>query len=776
MRIARLKLASGVDVLRSLPIRKEEPPLFCVWLAGAFMMYSANEIEERLAGLDAVGEQLIPLNPIPQRTTLQPNRYVTIIQDPSANGGHADRRFSLRELVLRLLALLWCAPALWVLVVNFKQHIVGPSLACAKCYPNPFSLNYSGELAHLSIADHNVVGVLQLVAKMLEIWFVALAASFIHDIISLRAERGSGVAFGLLTAHLEFKEMRYLFSPRLWRSASVQAQRPASSIAGYLLVLLVVTLALEAALIGPAMAVLLIPTVQLRKVHFVKGPIAQIAAANPPRNSSLTTNCSSHLLSIGNYSCTESPYSSSLDAMITSAVFSNITQPDAFLAPGISQEGSVFFQLNMTRNGQNEFLWSPNRFVLRQVSNEFKEQALESFDKTSRLPAPDLDDSQQTFYHRIGPAISAVGLCVFANYSVNVLGPDKEIRCYGIGRAYDVDSFLNTCVKYGSGWGQGYDRNQFFLGWEDYWDNTWVASVNVTTYQSDQITDIPWGAGICPMTQAYNGQWLYNESCAWNTLFNGSAPEPATFVEYHVPGVTYPNQTVMCFSKTSLGFRDYVFDGLGVQSDRLDLVTVNELPSTYEKQIRMHPDWLLASWSVDQNGTVQSRRASAQAVVTGIRLAIDDPSFGNLGYLTTIQQLVFSQAASMIDYTTTPENGTFDKSNPSMDTFRMIKVYSYGFFSVTTKLAATVVILGLLFCLSHALLFVVKAPPDLRSYQDLLVMAFRHRPRPGEGGLSGATVRIVTDMEGVSDFVVGGKGKRASTGGLTRRSETWSGL
>ncbi|KAI9763635.1 MAG: hypothetical protein M1840_000349 [Geoglossum simile] len=739
-------------------------------------MYSESEIESHLAVLDGAGEQLIPLNPISPRAPQQPNRYVTIIQDPSVNGGHAARRFSLRELVLRLLSLLWCAPAFWVLVVNFRQHIVGPSLACARCYPNPFSLNYSSELAHLAVTDHNVVGALQLVAKMLELWFVALAASFIHDIISLRAERGGGVAFGLLTAYLEFMEVRYLFSPRLWKSTSVRTQRHTNSIAGYLLVLLVVALALEAALIGPAMAVLLIPTVQLREVHHVKGPLAQIAAANPPRNSSLATNCSSHLLSIGNYSCTESPYSSSLDAIITSAVFSNITQPDAFAAPGISQEGSVFFQLNMTRKGQGRFLWSPNRFVLREISDEFKEQAWESFNKTSGLPAHDLDDSQQTFYHRIGPAVSAVGLCVFANFSINVLGPGKEIRCYGVGRAYGVDSFLNTCVKYGSGWGQGYDRSQFFLGWEDYWDNTWVASVNVTTYQSDQVTTIPWGARVCPMTQAYNGQWLYNESCPWNTLFNSSDLSPVTVVEYHVPGVTYPNQTVMCWSKASSGLRDYVFDGLGVQPDRLDLVTVNDLPSIYEKSIRMHPDWLLASWSVDQNGTVRSRRASAQAVVMAVKLTINDPSFGNLGYLTTLQQLLFSQAASMIDYSTTSENGTFDKSNPSLDRFRTIKVYSYGFFSVTTKLAATVVILGLLFCLSHALLFVVKRPPGLRSYQDLLAMAFRHRPRPGEGDISKATVRIITDMEGVPDFVVGGKGTRASTGGLTRQSEPWGGL
>ncbi|KAI9779554.1 MAG: hypothetical protein M1839_007363 [Geoglossum umbratile] len=739
-------------------------------------MYSKNEIEARLAVLDGVGEQLLPLNPLaptPHRT----NRYVTVIEDSTtAGGGGMDRflrRFSLRELVLRLLSLFWCAPALWVLVVNFQQHAVGPSLACAKCYPNPVFSNYSGELARLAVADHNVVGVLQLVAKILEIWFVALAASFIHDIISLRAKREGGIAFGLLTAYLEFKDMPYIFSPHLWGSASVQTRRRAGSITGYLLVILVVALALEAALIGPAMAVLLIPTVRFRMVRYVKGPIARIAAADPPRNFSLTLDCSSQLLSIGNYSCTESPYSSSLDAILSSAVFSNITQPGAFLAPGISQEGSVFFQLNATLGDPKEvkkYLWSPNRYVLRQVSAEFREEASGSLNRSFGLPALDIDNSQQTFYHRVGPTLSGVGLCVSANFSVNVLAPGKEIRCYGVGRAYGIDSFLNTCVKYGSGWGPGYDQSQFFLGWEDYWDNTWVASVNATIFQSDQITYIPWGGRTCPMTQAYNGQWLYDETCPWNSLFNSSNPIPATFVEYHVPGVTYPNQTVMCWSETSLGFRDYVLDSLGVQPDRLDLVTVNDLPDVDEKPVRMHPDWLLAGWSVDRNGTVRSRRASARAVVTGIKLTIDDPSTGNLRYLTLMQQLVFSQAASMIDYNTTLGNGTFDKSNPSLDTFRMIKVYSYGFFSVPTKLAAAVVTAGLLFCLLHALLFVIERPRGLHSYQDLLAMAFKHQPGPevaDQNALRRTTVRIATDTGGVSNFIIGGKGK-----GVSRRGDS----
>ncbi|KAI9853993.1 MAG: hypothetical protein M1813_001602 [Trichoglossum hirsutum] len=726
-------------------------------------MRSESEIEERLAAMDGASEQLLPLSPRPPRVT----PYVTVIEanNTTTRGSGSKRRFSIRDSVFRLLGFLWCVPALWVLVVNFQQHIVGPSLWCAGCYPSTASTGYFSRIAYLLAKDHDVIGVLQLVAKALELWFLAVAASLLHDLISLKAEEGGGVAFGLLTAYLEFKEMRYLVSPSLWRSLPVNAQKRAKATVGYLLVFFVVALALESAVIGPAMAVLLIPTLQLREVQRVKGPTAQVAAAGPPSNP-LLVNCSSQLLSIGNYSCIGPLYSSSLDAMLTGAAFSNVTQPNTYLAPGVSQENHVFFQLNATRKGRDIFVWSPNRSVLREVSAESYEQYLEAINQAVGKPAPGLDGSQQTLYHRVGPVISAVGNCVQANVSISVVGPSKEIRCYGVGSVLGKDVFENTCVKYGPGWDLGIDRSQFFLGWEDKWDKTWVASVNVTVFQTDQVFAFRWGNGTCPLKQAYDGQWLLDGPCPWNDLFERSAPSLATFVEYRVPGVTYPNQTVLCVSKAYLGYRDYVIDDLGPQQNGFPLITLQDLPQNItEKLIRMHPDWLLAGWSVDRNGMVPSRRASAQIVVDAIRLILDDPSEGNVLYMSLVQQLVLSQAASLIDYRITPFNGTIDEANPRLDTWRIIKVYSYGFFSVTTRLSAATVVAGILFCFGYAILFVVKGSQGFRTFQDLLVMAFKYRPGPevgaggGGGGIRTAGIRVTTNMLGDSDFVVDPRGK-----------------
>ncbi|KAH0537294.1 hypothetical protein FGG08_005884 [Glutinoglossum americanum] len=741
-------------------------------------MYSESEIEARLAGMDGAGEQLLPLTPRPLHTT----PYVTVIEDNSKttndNALHRQllgrlprlpTRLPSRDLVFRLLGLLWCVPALWVLVVNFQQHIVGPSLWCNGCYRSLLLQFSSGERAHLAAKDHDIIGILQLVAKALEIWFLTVAASLIHDLISLRAERGSGIAFGLLTAYLQFKEMRYLFSPGLWNPRSVRAHRRASAIVGYLLVLLVAVLAIEAAVIGPSMAVLLIPTIRLREVHNIPGGVAQVPVAEPPSNPWLG-NCTSQLLSIGNYSCTGSTYSSSLDAILTSAAFANITQPNDFLAPAVSQEQSVFFQLNVTVKDQNVFVWSPSRLVMRQVSDELNEQFEEALNLTSgEGPAPDLENSQQTFYHRVGPVISASGNCLKVNVSVNAVGPAKEIHCYGVGRAFGTDFTSDVCVKYGSGWGLDIDQAQFFLGWEDYWDKTWVATVNVTVFQTDQMFVDPWGNRTCQTKQAYDGQWLLDKSCPWNDLFQKTMLEGskfATYVEYRVPGVTFPNETVLCSSIANLGYREYIFDGLFNPQDRLDLVTTDDLnPVVTPKPTRMHPDWLLAGWSVDRNGKVPSRRASAQLVVGAIKLILDDPSDGNFLYMTLLQQLVLSQAASLVDHRVVPFNGTIDKSNPRLDAWRVIRVYSYGFFSATTRLAATVVIAGILFCVGHAIHFVARGPPSFRSLQDLLVMAFRYRPgsevegEVGKEEIRKLNIRIVTGIQGDSDFVVGSGSK-----------------
>ncbi|KAH0552843.1 hypothetical protein GP486_006957, partial [Trichoglossum hirsutum] len=722
-------------------------------------MRSEGEIEARLAAIDGAGEQLLPQSQSPRPPRVTP--YVTVIEANNATtrGGSYKRRFLTGDSIIRLLGFLWCVPALWALVVNFQQRIVGPSLWCTRCYPSTTSFDYTNQVAHLLAKDHDIIGLLQLVAKALEVWFLAVAASLLHDIISLRAKEGGGVPFGLLTAHIEFKEIRYLVSPGLWRSLSVDAQRRAKAVVGYLVVFLVVALAVESAVIGPSMAVLLIPTLQLREVRRVKGPIAQVTAADPP--SSLLANCSSQLLSIGNYSCMGSLFSSGLDAMLTSAAFSNVTQPDTFLAPAVSQEDHVFFQFNATRAGKNFFVWSPNRSVLRKVSTDSYEHYLESLNQTFGKPAPDLDASQQTLYHEVGPVISATGNCLKVNVSISVVGPSKEIRCYGVGRANGEDVFENTCVRNGPGWDLGFNQSRFFLGWEDKWDETWVASVNVTVFQTNQNFTFHWGDRACPLKQAYDGQWLLDGPCPWNDLFEKSAPSLRTFVEYRVPGVTYPNQTVLCASQSYLGYRDYVFDSSRSQHDGLPLVTLEDLPQNVpDRAIWMHPDWLLAGWSVDRNGMVPSRRASAQVVVDAIRLILDNPSDGNNYYMTMVQQLVLSQAASLVDYSTSPFNGTIDEANPRLDTWRVIKVYSYGFFSVTTRLSATVVVAGLLFCFGYATLFAARGSQEFHTVQDLLVMAFKYRPGPevGAGGGGGAVrkagVRKVTNMLGDSEFIV----------------------
>jgi hypothetical protein len=75
---------------------------------------------------------------------------------------------------IQIACLLWAAPVVTLLVLNFKGHIVGASAFCpkGKCEVGWFNLRSIAEdnLYRFDRHDHNLLGVLQLVAKALEIW------------------------------------------------------------------------------------------------------------------------------------------------------------------------------------------------------------------------------------------------------------------------------------------------------------------------------------------------------------------------------------------------------------------------------------------------------------------------------------------------------------------------------------------------------------------------------------------------------------------------------
>ena len=93
------------------------------------------------------------------------------------------KRNLLSTFLIQTACLLWLAPVLTLLVLNFKGHIVGASAWCPNqnCQVGWFYIQSVAEhnLYKLDRRDHNLLGVLQLVAKALEIWYVSCHRSIV---------------------------------------------------------------------------------------------------------------------------------------------------------------------------------------------------------------------------------------------------------------------------------------------------------------------------------------------------------------------------------------------------------------------------------------------------------------------------------------------------------------------------------------------------------------------------------------------------------------------
>ena len=170
--------------------------------------------------------------------------------------------------ITQLLSFLWLAPIVSLLYLNFSRHINGPSVSCPSkgCKADPLAVGDAKWALDLNRKDHNVLGALQLVSKALELWFLFVAVSFVYNIAMLIASHTGGLPIGLFSSPLEFADPRSLYD--MFRAAagthtmSEKKQRPLNKYGLYLFVLFLAFMCLLVNLMGPAVAVLVLPTLQ----------------------------------------------------------------------------------------------------------------------------------------------------------------------------------------------------------------------------------------------------------------------------------------------------------------------------------------------------------------------------------------------------------------------------------------------------------------------------------------------------------------------------------
>jgi hypothetical protein len=114
------------------------------------------------------------------------------------------------RITLQVSSLLWLAPIIAILFLNFKNYIVGVGIGCfGRCESTPEQRDLQG----IDRKNHNILGALQLVAKALEVWFIFIAGCLIYNLSMWLITSQDRLLFSHLLMHIEFADLSILFKP-----------------------------------------------------------------------------------------------------------------------------------------------------------------------------------------------------------------------------------------------------------------------------------------------------------------------------------------------------------------------------------------------------------------------------------------------------------------------------------------------------------------------------------------------------------------------------------
>ena len=688
--------------------------------------------------------------------------YTTSVTD-SSTPAKRRRKWPLSIHVLsHIMALLWLVPIAVLLTLNFKQHVIGASVWCpiGKCNADSYgdAANAIARATRLDKADHNVLGALQFVAKALEVWFMFIATALIYDVALFLAKQKGGLPVGYLFTHLEFGDIRNLVNPLMWTSPLphgnlLPAHKPSGTWKLYIFATLAAFLTILTNLMGPGTAVLVLPTMQWVNNHREPTQRFDSYKASDPPSANAIPGCNATLISGRNYTCTSIIYGSSMDNWATQleAGLAQYYGTNGGLAYATSPEGAVSFTANISVS--NELVWIPTRQVLRdlsadlvelgsQVSGGNTDQNLTKLEKGSKHPA--YNNSLETILQRQGPSLGMQTTCNLGNASVIDVDEDKIVICFE-NYTFFGESTYTKCYKGGAGWGGSNEFAQFYLG-DD------IAPVNessIMVFSSDRATyfneSTDFGSGIKKCLNQDPATWA---TCNWENIF-ATPVEPQLrntsinplLLEYYSPFYGGNDTRLYCDLFVYNSFPTYSAD-TSASANPLHLANMNGLPSEGDKYfnttaIAVNPDWVLAAWSVENNGTVDSSRIIGREMARAMTswylpldvnaITLDQTEFFFLHVYTMTQSL------SMVDYdytnNTSPlSSKALEKAQPLFNRWSTMRVWAYGLNDRTPKLGVAVVGLGclcVLFRLAFALMLRVRHE---HSTVELFVAALEHQP------------------------------------------------
>ena len=408
------------------------------------------------------------------------------------------RRFGLSiHIFSHIVGFLWIAPIVALLVLNFTNHVIGASIWCpgGKCNAQAYGENAIATATRLDAEDHDILGALQFVAKALEVWFMVVATGLVYDVALFLAKSSGGLPIGYLFTHLEFGDIRNLINPLLWTSpiphGNLMPSKPSGTWKLYLFATLAAFLTVLTNLMGPATAVLVLPTLQW--VDTDKTPnqaFNSFAASSAPRGNTTIAGCDDTQLAAGDYTCTLEVYGPSTDNWLTQTLSTSAqAQQDYGIALlGTTQEGLVEFTINATNSA--EIIWIPSRQVLRSLSGDFINLALyvtgnlQDNDTTAPKKQPAFNNSLETVLLRQGPSLGLSATdCFPGNITVKDVDDEKQIRCLDGWTRDEGITRYTKCFRGGAGWSETNEVAGFYLGDADKKADESYVSITLRTRQ-----------------------------------------------------------------------------------------------------------------------------------------------------------------------------------------------------------------------------------------------------------------------------------------------------
>ena len=753
---------------------------------------------------------------------------------PQVSSSDHTKRGIISTCVIQTVYVLWLVPILTLLYFNLRTHIVGASVWCPqkKCHAGIFNPVISTSLENLrrfDKRDHNLLGALQIVAKIIEIWFTLIVAALVSRLTYLLAKRENGLTIGLLTHPFNFADFRGTCESLLWTSNAEQdlpgTWKAFKSILGrlwkatkstfsrsnqptdtkprpwvvYSFIAFTGFLTIMCNLMAPAVAVLVLPTLRwidtrpvgdLNFVSMGAGEQPQMAPdAEIDRYFSSNTDCTEDDFNNLTFSCAADPYASKLDSWIGTYIAAGD------YVDGLTQEWSVKFRVNQTLSVDDQSSsaitwWTPSRQVLSSLDldRSMVELISRGYSNTdmdwiysegirNQLPLDspdtyvDYNRSLRLTLQRQGPVLGAI---VHMYWETNVstawtskIDDEHSVHCFNnydllsapfyefLGATGSPSGSFTKCVKVGSGWNEQNKEFRFsIVGEHNYTTNVTSPGVEFLVYSSDQAqffengTYPPWLPSDCLRA----GQVPTSIECDWNRLFYTSSDAKLYNQTQNVITIemstkqantngTDGNSTRFTVDfVASFAFASYELDASPL-TNPIVLATTQSLPTT-GSPIHIDPAWMLAAWTVDNNGTLAPNRTATTEVLrtmerfsTFIKSGAEQEEdrtdlFRHLSYISL---LPVTQALSMIDYNTTSHGTTQaavdfasrEKDCPHLARTARMYVWAYGLSSRTSYFGATVAILGIVIVLVQVW-FDFKDRTKGPSLEQLLVAALEY--------------------------------------------------